>query len=295
MKQYILMIRPHQWVKNLFVFLPLFFSGRLFDFTCLVPSLLVFLAFSLVSSGIYCLNDILDVEADRLHPQKCHRPLASGKVSQTGGYTLMILCWIIGYLFCVLSGSQNGNTGFSALSLLTIYLFLNIAYCLWLKRIAIIDVFVIAVGFVIRIIIGGAVTGIWISQWIILMTFLLALFLAFAKRRDDILLYEKSGVKPRENIVAYTKVYLDQIITLLAGITIVAYILYTVSPDVTERFDCQYVFVTSVFVLMGMLRYLQLIFVDNRSGSPSETLLHDRFLQVCIVAWILSFMVILYI
>lgn len=295
MKQYILMIRPHQWVKNLFVFLPLFFSGRLFDFTCLVPSLLVFLAFSLVSSGIYCLNDILDVEADRLHPKKCLRPLASGKVSQTGGYTLMIFCWIIGYLFCVLSGSLNGNTVFSALSLLTIYLLLNIAYCLWLKRIAIIDVFVIAVGFVIRIIIGGAVTDIWISQWIILMTFLLALFLAFAKRRDDILLYEQSGVKPRENIVAYTKVYLDQIITLLAGITIVAYILYTVSPDVTERFDCQYVFVTSVFVLMGMLRYLQLIFVDNRSGSPSETLLHDRFLQVCIVAWILSFMAILYI
>lgn len=294
MKKYLHMIRPHQWVKNLFVFLPLFFSSRLFDFSCLYPTLLVFIAFCLVSSGIYCLNDLLDVEADRLHPQKCRRPIASGSVPRSNAIVLMSVCWILGLFFCIVAIGQQSNSEFKTFYLLLIYMILNVGYCFWLKHIAIVDVFVIAIGFVIRILVGGAITNIWISQWIILMTFLLALFLAFAKRRDDILIYEHSGIKSRENIISYTRVFLDQLVTLFAGITIVSYILYTVSPDVTERFDCQYMYLSSVFVIMGIVRYLQIVFVDNKSGSPSNALLHDKFLQFSIFAWIISFMFILY-
>ena len=297
MKSFLLLLRPHQWVKNLFIFLPLFFVGRIFDTTLLWPALLACCAFCLLSSGIYCLNDILDYKSDRLHPRKCQRPIASGAVSKAQGFCLMSLCWIAAAL--LVFGVDHLDQPISEhrhpiLPLLLVYWVLNVAYCLRLKHIAILDVFIISFGFVLRILTGGFSTGVWLSHWIILMTLLLALFLAFAKRRDDVLIYEKTGVKARANVTRYNKPFLDHVITLLTGITVVAYILYTVSPDVTERFHSQYVYVTALFVLMGMLRYLQITFVDERSGSPSKILLRDRFLQLCILGWIATFALILY-
>ena len=171
---------------------------------------------------------------------------------------------------------------------------MNIAYCIKLKQKAIVDVFLIAVGFVFRLLVGGFATGIWVSHWIILMTFLLALFLAFAKRRDDIVMFEETGVKARQNVDRYNVVFMNQAIGIVASITIVCYIMYTVSVEVIERFNSQYLYITSIFVLAGIIRYLQVTIVDVKSGSPTKVLLKDRFIQLCIVGWVITFSIILY-
>ena len=174
------------------------------------------------------------------------------------------------------------------------YILMNIAYCIKLKQKAIVDVFIIAVGFVFRLLVGGFATGIWVSHWIILMTFLLALFLAFAKRRDDIVMFEETGVKARQNVDRYNVVFMNQAIGIVASITIVCYIMYTVSVEVIERFNSQYLYITSIFVLAGIIRYLQVTIVDVKSGSPTKVLLKDRFIQLCIVGWVITFSIILY-
>ena len=174
------------------------------------------------------------------------------------------------------------------------YILLNIAYCVRLKQIALVDVFVIATGFVLRVFAGGFATGIYLSHWIILMTFLLALFLAFAKRRDDVVIYEDTGVIARKNVNRYNLDFMNQAITIVASITMVCYILYTVSPEVIERFDSPYVYITSIFVLAGIIRYLQLTIVDVKSGSPTKILMKDLFIQLCIVGWVCVFITIIY-
>ena len=171
---------------------------------------------------------------------------------------------------------------------------MNIAYCIRLKRVALIDVFIIAIGFVLRIWVGGIATGIGISQWIVLMTFLLALFLAFAKRRDDVVMYEESGVKVRCNINRYNLQFMNQAITIVSAVTMVCYIMYTVSPEVQERMQTSYLYVTSIFVLIGLLRYMQLTLVYVKSGSPTKILLYDRFIQLSILGWLLTFFVLIY-
>lgn len=163
-----------------------------------------------------------------------------------------------------------------------------------LKHVALLDVFVIALGFVLRILAGGLATGISLSHWIVLMTFLLSLFLAFGKRRDDVLIYESGGAAVRDTLHRYSLAFINQAISIVASVTIVCYIMYTVSPDVTERLHSIHVYATSLFVLAGIIRYLQLTIVDLRSGSPTEVLLKDRFIHACIAGWVASFAVILY-
>lgn len=160
--------------------------------------------------------------------------------------------------------------------------------------ITIIDVFIIAFGFVLRIFVGGVAVGIHLSHWIILMTFLLALFLAFAKRRDDVVIYQETGVSARKNVNRYNLEFMNQTIGIIASITMVCYIMYTVSEEVVERMHTQYLYATSVFVLAGIVRYLQITIVDVKSGSPTKVLMKDRFVQLCIIGWILTFILILY-
>jgi 4-hydroxybenzoate polyprenyltransferase len=175
-----------------------------------------------------------------------------------------------------------------------IYFVLNLAYTLKLKHYPLIDVFIIAIGFVLRVIIGGVVTEIELSHWIILMTFLLALFLAFAKRRDDVLIFEDTGICMRSGIQQYNTQFLDQTLTVLASIMIVCYIMYTVSEEVVKRLNCNYVYITSIFVVFGMLRYLQISIVKKNSGSPTKILLKDRFIQITVLLWVISFIFIIY-
>ena len=288
------LLRPQQWVKNLFVFLPLFFDRHMFDVDYLLPCALMFLAFSFAASGIYCFNDIGDAEADRLHKEKRHRPIASGAVSPTTGYIVMGTCWIIAAVLLALIPLAGGPSTPWRYLVLGIYVLLNIAYSLKLKQLAIIDVFIIAIGFVLRVLAGGVATGIFLSHWIVLMTFLLTLFLAFAKRRDDVVTLEESGVAMRQSVNNYNLSFMNLAISIIASITMVCYIMYTVSPQVVERFNSPYVYLTSLFVLAGIIRYLQITIVDVKSGSPTHVLLHDRFIQGCFICWIITFALIIY-
>ena len=295
MKDVFLLMRPQQWMKNVFIFLPLFFDRHLMEWMYWLPCLFAFLSFSFMASAIYCFNDIYDVEADRRHPEKCKRPLASGAVSKGTGYVIMASCGIISVCIAVFGNYPVIGAEYTLLGILAFYFFQNMAYCIKLKQKAIVDVFIIAVGFVLRVLAGGLVTGIFISHWIVLMTFLLALFLAFAKRRDDVVMYEETGVITRKNVNRYNVAFLNQAIAIVASITMVCYIMYTVSEQVVARMGSEYLYITSVFVLAGIIRYLQVTIVDVKSGNPIKVLMKDHFIQICIVAWILSFVFILYI
>lgn len=285
------LIRPAQWVKNLFVFLPLFFGGRMLSGDAWAYAGIAFAAFSLMASAIYCLNDIRDAETDRQHPEKRRRPVASGAVPVYVAWIVMILLVAGSECICWLAlGDVDSRVG----AVINIYLILNIAYSLRLKQVAIFDVFIIALGFVLRLLAGGVACGIPLSPWIVLMTFLLALFLAFAKRRDDVIIRERDGVVTRKTTHNYNLEFMNSVLCILASITMVCYMMYTVQPEVTARLGNNYIYISSILVLAGLIRYLQLAIVDEKSGDPTKILLHDKFIQLCCVLWILFFVLIIY-
>ena len=290
MKKTLLLIRPQQWIKNGFVLIPMFFGGRLLNVDDAFASVVTFFAFSFVASAIYCFNDIIDVEADRRHPIKCHRPIASGAVSVPTAYALMVILTLLSALLLFFLPQRAGETA----GIVAFYFLLNMAYCLWLKRHAIIDVCTVAFGFVLRILAGGMACEVAVSNWLVLMTFLLALFLSFAKRRDDVLRMNETGEPPRRNTIRYNLTFVNQAITVTGTVTLVCYIMYTVSPEVVSRFHAPYLYLTSIFVLVGLLRYMQLTVVDEVSGDPTKILLRDRFTQAIVVAWIMVFLLIIY-
>lgn len=271
----------------------MFFGGRLLDPDCWKESIITFFAFSLIASAIYCLNDILDIEADRIHPKKRIRPIASGKITVAQAYGIFMTLVIAG-LTLSLSVLSTATATAGVTCILILYLVTNIAYCLKFKQYAIIDVFIISFGFVLRLFAGGIACQIWLSPWIVCLTFLLALFLAFAKRRDDVVIREKEGVVTRKNTIRYNLPFMNQTLGIIASVTIVCYIMYSVSPEVERRLDSQYIYATSIFVLAGILRYLQVAIVDLNCGSPTKVLLKDRFIQCCIACWGLLFIAILY-
>jgi 4-hydroxybenzoate polyprenyltransferase len=278
-------------VKNLFIFSSLFFGGQLLQWDSLYVAIIVFIAYSLMASSIYCFNDIRDIEVDKLHSKKCHRPLAAGVISVKTVYFMMCVLLILATLvICLFLGA----TKWKVLGIMGTYYLLNIMYCIKLKYIAIIDVFIVAIGFVLRVFAGGVAADIFISHWIVLMTFLLALFLAFAKRRDDVVTFMRTDIKVRQNINRYSLEFINQVISIIAAIVIVCYLLYAISAEVIAHFQTSYLYLTSIFVLAGIIRYLQLTIVDIKSGSPTEVLLKDRFIQLCIAAWILAFSIIVY-
>ena len=294
MKQFsslVQLLRPKQWIKNVFIFLPLFFNGHISDFDKLFPCIIAFFAFSFAASAIYCFNDILDVQADKQHPEKCNRPIASGAISVTAAYIIAVICLFVSFLLLL---SWGGGAKYSVMGLIGFYCLMNIAYCIQLKHFTLIDVMVISTGFVLRIFTGGFASDTHLSEWIVLMTFLLALFLAFAKRRDDVIIYQNSGIMPRKNTYRYNLEFLNQTLTIISSVMLMAYIMYTVSPEVVERLGSRYVYVTTLFVLMGIIRYLQMTLVNLQSGNPTEILYRDRLLQCCIAGWIISYLFIIY-
>lgn len=288
---YIQLLRPLQWLKNMFVFAPIFFSSNLLKEDYFWPTLTVFASFCLISSSIYCFNDLRDVKADRLHPKKCRRPIASGAVSVRVGYTLMLVCTF--GAFALLTFVKSLNTPYLYIIEFAYWL-MNIAYCVRLKQYAILDVTIIAIGFVMRVLIGGLVTDIWISHWLVLMTFLVTLFLALTKRNDDYRLYEQTGQKPRVSITGYNKTFINEATAIVASVTLVCYIMYTMSEEVIARMGTRYVYLTSGWVLSGLLRYLQNMIVFGLSGSPTKSFVKDHFIQFCVLGWISSFFVIIY-
>ena len=282
------LLRPAQWVKNLFVLLPIFFSGNMDKLVYWAPALYTLIAFSLAAGGVYALNDVIDAPNDRLHPSKCKRPIASGAVSSRMGLLVSAVAMVIALLLAKITVSWQ------LMVILAVYLVMNVSYSLWLKKLAVVDVLVIAVGFVMRLLAGGMATGIVLSQWIVLMTFLLALFLAISKRRDDVLMYQRDGIMARSNIGKYNLTFINHSMVIMASVMIVCYVMYSVSPEVTQRLKTTHLYLTTIFVIAGVLRYMQITFVNEDSASPTHVLLHDRFMQLCIMAWIMAFVLIIY-
>lgn len=288
LKEYISLLRPHQYIKNLFLFLPAFFSLQIMEAQVVVRTCIAFIAYCCMASAVYILNDYKDKEADRAHPVKRFRPLAAGTIKTPTAFFLMSSLIIIGFLLSIYLGK-------SVFYLLTAYVFINVLYSFKLKHIAVVDIFIIALGFVIRIAVGAyaAPTPIPYSKWIVLMTFLGALFLALAKRRDDVLLAAQ-GQKVRKSIDGYNLEFINGAMMIMASVLIVGYISYTIAPEIQENFGSEYLYLTVAFVILGVLRYLQITFVEERSGNPTQILLTDLFLQITIVAWLLSFVFLIY-
>lgn len=290
MKNLIRLTRPYQWVKNIFILLPLFFGGALTDRQSAIYALMAFFTYSFAASAIYCYNDIIDVEDDRKHSEKCKRPIASGAVSIAQGYVIMTLMIILSAMTIAFMGDRALLVG----GVVVTYFMLDILYCRLLKHYAIVDVCVLSFGFVLRILAGGFATEITPSNWLVMMTFLLTLFLSFAKRRDDVVRMQKTGEAPRHNTERYNLTFINQAVTITASVTVVCYIMYTISPAVIQRTGSEYVYLTSVFVILGLLRYMQLTLVDEKSGDPTKMLYSDHFLQLVIAMWFASYLIIIY-
>lgn len=245
------------------------------------------LSFSLVASSIYIVNDYQDRHVDRLHPKKRLRPIASGEVN---GFTAWILVVLFASTGILLAAATSGVF----MALLLIYFGLNLAYSFGLKNVPIIDLFIVSSGFLIRIYGGGVLAGVEVSHWLSLMILLLSLFLVVAKRRDDLIIQVKTGEIVRKSSRAYNLEFINSCLTLVSAVMVVAYIMYTVSPEVTERFDSNYLFITTIFVIAGVMRYLQITFVEKRSGSPTTVLFKDKFILITIASWIIGFYIIIY-
>ncbi len=287
MLPYLKLIRPHQWVKNIFVFAPAYFSRELFIKENFIALSMGFLSFSLVASAIYIVNDYKDISLDQQHPEKKNRPLASGKAKPLFAMLLMAAFVITGFGIAITLNK-------SFLVLLGVYFMMNISYSLGLKNISILDIIIVAFGFLLRALSGGVIISIPISQWLIIMVFLLAVFLAMAKRRDDVLMYLSLGKSMRKSVRDYNLDFANTSMSMLCGVIIVAYLMYTISPDVVARMHSDNIYLTTIFVIAGMLRYLQITFVENNSGSPTKILYTDKFIIFTILGWLASFYVIIY-
>jgi len=284
---HIKLLRPKHWIKNAFLFIPAFFSGDLFNQFFNFDLVLGFIAFSFTASSIYIINDYQDIEADKLHPKKKNRPLASGKVKKIEA--LVILAILIATSI-ILSYMLSAKFAF----ILGIYFIMNLAYSLGLKKIAILDIIIVAIGFVLRVKAGGVICEVPITQWLIVMVFLLALFIAVAKRRDDVLIKSTTGLDIRKASSSYNLVFLNSLQSILSAVIIVSYLMYTLSQGVMQTFGTHRIYYTSLFVIAGIMRYLQLALVENNTGSPTELLYSDRFIQGSLVLWVLSFYLIIY-
>ncbi len=286
--RYIFLIRAHHWVKNLFIFIPVFFSGDLFDLSLIYTLIQGFFCFCLVSSSVYIFNDLLDIESDKRHPVKKNRPIASGKISPALAISVMTLFGLTGLFW-----SFWLNPEF--FQLCGLYLVINIAYSLGLKNISLIDVFLVSSGFLIRAISGGVLADVYVSQWLIIMIFLLALLLTFSKRRDDLIRAKSKLTTARRSCREYNLEYINIILSIIAGVIMVSYLMYTFYGNLNEEFGKKYLYVTALFVFGGILRYLQITLVNETSGSPTRIFLTDKIIQFTVIAWTLSFFITIYI
>jgi 4-hydroxybenzoate polyprenyltransferase len=280
-------LRPEQWSKNLILFGGLLFGLRLLDPTSVVRATLSFVIFCGLSGVVYLMNDIMDREADKRHPLKCRRPIASGALSpQTAGITAIALgaaslggSWLLGLPFLLVAVA---------------YVALQALYSGPLKHIVILDVLTIAFGFVLRAVGGAVVIDVPISHWLLLDTVLLALFLALSKRRHELTLLAEGATSHRRILEEYSPYLLDQMIAVVSASTIVAYAFYTVSPETVAKFGTDLLGLTLPFPLYGIFRYLYLVHQREGGGSPADMLLTDRPLLACVGLWAAVVAVILY-
>jgi len=281
-------LRIQQWIKNLFVFAPLIFSQNVFNLPLLVKTAFAFVLFCILSGAAYIMNDIHDLEEDKLHPVKSKRPLASGRLKTTHAFFACILLVLLG-----LVGAYFFHIHFFIA--LLIYFILQIAYSSWLKHVVIIDVFLVATGYLIRVIAGGLVIGVQLSPWLVICTFLIALFLALSKRRHELLLLDEGAEAHRPILKEYTPLLLDQMIAVVTASTVISYCLYTISSETVAKFGTKNLLFTIPFVLYGIFRYLYLVHKKDEGGSPEALIIKDKPLLVDLFLWIATAVLILYI
>jgi 4-hydroxybenzoate polyprenyltransferase len=287
LSSYLRLLRPHQWVKNGFVLAPLIFAGKLLHIPSLILEISAFAVFCLASSGVYAFNDIFDREQDRNHPTKKSRPVAAGEISVPAAAALGTALVAAGILGGVIIGK-----GF--LLWLGFYLLLQFGYNIAFRNIVILDILAIALGFVIRAVAGSHAIAVIISPWLILCSLLIALFLGFAKRRQEIVLMGVAAKEHRSILRQYTVPLLDQLIGIVTAATIVSYAIYTLTPEVTQRLGSRYMILTLPFVLYGIFRYLYLVHVLEKGGSPTRDLLTDTPLLLSIGLWTLTSVALIY-
>ena len=281
------LVRPHQWLKNGVVLAPLVFAHRLLDPHAVGLALLAVVACCAVSSAGYVLNDLLDVELDRLHPTKRARPLAAGALTPAEGAAVLGVAAVFGLGVSLALGED-------VLYLNASYLALQYAYSRVLKRVVILDVIVVAVGFIMRAYVGGRAIDVAVSPWLVLITFLLALFLALNRRRQELVSLGDSAAAHRGVLADYTPALLDQMIAPITAATLVAYMIYSVSPEVTERLGTHWVHLTVPFVVFGMFRYLYLVHRRQAGEDPARILLGDGPLLASVLMWIAANLMLLY-
>jgi 4-hydroxybenzoate polyprenyltransferase len=280
-------IRPQQWLKNFFIFAPLIFSENIFNHTMLFQTFLAFAVFCLLSGALYILNDLKDIEEDKLHPIKSKRPLASGELKKRQAIAAFV---ILSFFSLLLASLVNEEFLWVCL----IYFFLQIAYSFALKHVVILDVFIVASGFFLRVIAGAVAIKVLISPWLLICTTLLALFLALSKRRHEILLLDEDSINHRPILKEYSPYLLDQMISVVTASTVIAYCLYTISGETIEKFGTNKLILTVPFVLYGIFRYLYLIHQKAEGGTPETLILKDYPLLLDIFLWVVSAGLIIY-
>lgn len=283
----ITLLRPYQWVKNVLVFSGLIFSNSLFNNQNVLISLAGFIIFCLTSSSVYILNDLKDVQHDRLHPLKKFRPIASGRVTPVAAIAIMaillplclISAWLLNYKFFLI---------------IVFYVCLNIAYSAGLKKIVILDVMIVAMGFLLRAFAGCVIINVEVTPWLFICTLSLALTLSFGKRRNELNTLKLNAQNHRDTLKFYSEKLLDIILTICSATTIVTYSLYTMAIETVSRFGTQKLIFTMPFVMYGVFRYLYVIYTQNKGGDPTTLLIKDLPSIINIILWIMCVVYVIY-
>lgn len=286
MTNYLLLLRPRQWFKNIFIFAGLLFSKEFHDPAAILTSLYAFAIFCLLSSGVYILNDIFDYHEDRSHPAKSKRPIAAGLIPRNAALMVALVCFMLSF-----AGSYGVNRGLFLVCL--IYGVVTILYSAILKHVIILDILVVALGYVLRAIAGAVAIKVDISSWLLLCSLLLALIIVIAKRRNELeILGADNAVRHRRTLAHYPITFLNQMIAIVSAACIVSYCLYTLAPETIAKFNTRALILTVPFVIYGIFRYLYLTFY-RKDRSPEHLVLTDLPLQICLVLWIAACVVIL--
>jgi len=288
LKHYLRLIRVHQWVKNLFVFVPLLFSLHLFNLFYFLQTLSAFIVFCFASSAIYVINDIVDIEADRSHPVKKNRPLPSGNISNSTAVFLAVFLLIL-----VSISLTYFNYKFIVLSV--VFVVLNILYSFWLKNVVILDIFSIAAGFSIRVLAGAFAIQVPVSSWLLLTTMFISLFLGVMKRRSELsLVSENSGMQSRKVLGQYSLNFADQMATIAATGVIVCYALYSVAPRTVSVFNTERLIYTTPFVVFGIFRFMYLEYISGKGENTTRTLATDIPMIINVLLYVIATVVIIY-
>jgi 4-hydroxybenzoate polyprenyltransferase len=280
-------LRPHQWTKNLLVFAALLFAEKLFDAAAVLATIEAFVVFCALSGVVYLINDVADRDSDRMHPIKRQRPIAAGTLTVSAA-----LGWAAAITAAALAAAFVMSRQFGLIAV--VYLALLALYSARLKHIVILDVLTISVGFVIRAAAGAVAISVAISHWLFVCTILLAMFIALAKRRHEIVLLADDATSHRPILGEYSAYLLDQMIAVVAASTLIAYIFYTISPETTEKFQTARLGLTIPFPMYGIFRYLYLVHQREGGGSPADLLISDRPLLICVMLWAVTVALIIY-